>query len=70
MERAQCGTIREKIFKIGAQVKVSVRRALVSLSSAWPLRDLFISAPHDIQNIRLNPLAPPSLAPPRIPQIC
>ena len=68
MERAQCGTIREKVFKIGAQVKLSVRRVLVSFSSAWPLRNLFNAALRNIRNIRLKLIAP-SLPPPRVPQI-
>jgi hypothetical protein len=41
MARAQCHTIREKLFKIGACVKVSVRRVLVSLSSGYPYQALF-----------------------------
>jgi hypothetical protein len=41
MARAQCHTIREKLFKIGACVKVSVRRVLVSLSSGCPYQVLF-----------------------------
>ena len=33
---ATCGNIRLKLFKIGALVRVSVRRVSVSLSAAWP----------------------------------
>ena len=33
---ATCGSIRLKLFKIGALVRVSVRRVRVSLSAAWP----------------------------------
>jgi hypothetical protein len=33
---ATCGSIRLKLFKIGAVVRVSVRRVSVSLSRAWP----------------------------------
>ena len=32
MEKAQCGTIRRKLLKIGAQVRVTVRKVWVSLS--------------------------------------
>ena len=39
--QAQCGTIREKLLKIGARVRVSVRRVALSLSSAYPYRELF-----------------------------
>jgi len=39
--RATCGTIRLKLFKVGALVRVRVRRVWVSLSSAYPLKALF-----------------------------
>jgi hypothetical protein len=39
--RATCGTIRLRLFKVGALVRVSVRRVWVSLSSAYPLEELF-----------------------------
>lgn len=39
--RATCGTIRLRLFKVGALVRVSVRRVWVSLSSAYPLQALF-----------------------------
>lgn len=38
---ATVGTIREKLFKVAAAVRVSVRRVYVQLSSAYPLRELF-----------------------------
>lgn len=41
LAEAQCGTIRQKVLKIGARVRVSVRRVAVSLSSASPYQDLF-----------------------------
>lgn len=41
---AQVWTIRERLFKIGAVVKVSVRRIWIQLSSHYPLRDLFMHA--------------------------
>ena len=41
LAQAQCGTIREKVLKIGARVRVSVRRVAVSLSSAYPYQELF-----------------------------
>jgi Transposase DDE domain group 1 len=38
MAEAQCGTIRLRLLKIGAQIRVSVRRVWISMSSgfAWP----------------------------------
>lgn len=41
MARSRCDTIRLKLLKIGASVRVSVRRVLVSLASGYPLQDLF-----------------------------
>jgi hypothetical protein len=41
LARATCGTIRLKLFKIGAVVQVSVRRVWLRLSSAYPLATLF-----------------------------
>lgn len=41
LERATCGTLRVRLLKIGAQVRVSVRRVLVSLSSSYPLQEVF-----------------------------
>jgi hypothetical protein len=38
---ATCGTIRTRLFKIGAVVRVTVRRVWVCLSSAFPLQELF-----------------------------
>ena len=44
MERAQCSTIRVKLLKIGALVKVSVRRVLVMLASGCPYQEEFAIA--------------------------
>jgi len=41
LARAQVGTIRSRLLKIGAIVTVSVRRIYVSLSSVFPLQELF-----------------------------
>ena len=41
LERAQVGTIRLKLLKLGALVHVSVRRVVLSLSAAAPIRDVF-----------------------------
>ena len=38
---AQAGTIRLKLLKLGAVVRVSVRRVLLSLSASSPVRELF-----------------------------
>ena len=41
LEKAQCGTIRRKLLKIGAQIRVTVRKVWVSLSSGYPHAALF-----------------------------
>jgi hypothetical protein len=41
---ATCGTIRLKLFKIGAQVRISVRRIKFSMASAFPDIDVFRTA--------------------------
>ena len=38
---AQCWTIREKLFKIGAVITISVRRICVAMSSGYPWKDVF-----------------------------
>ena len=41
---ATCGTIRLKLLKIGAQVRISVRRIKFSMASAFPYTDVFQAA--------------------------
>lgn len=38
---ATCGTIRARLLKIGATIKITVRRIRISMSSAFPLQKLF-----------------------------
>jgi len=41
LERATAGSLRVKLLKVAAQVRVSVRRVYVQLASAYPLQALF-----------------------------
>jgi hypothetical protein len=41
LARATAGSVRVKLLKVAAQVRVSVRRVYVQLSSAYPLQELF-----------------------------
>jgi len=41
MAKAQCGTIREKLLKIGARIVISVRKVWVHYSEAYPYKALF-----------------------------
>jgi len=43
LEKAQCGTIRLKLLKIGAQIRVTVRKVWVSLAEGYPYANLFAS---------------------------
>jgi hypothetical protein len=52
LERAQCGTIRLRLLKIGARITLSVRRIVVALSQAFPLQALFARV---VDNLRALP---------------
>ena len=41
LAQAQVCTIRTQLLKIGAQIRVSVRRVLVSMASSYPWQDLY-----------------------------
>jgi hypothetical protein len=44
LERAQCGTLRSRLLKIGGWVRVQARRVLVSLNEACPVQAVFARA--------------------------
>ena len=54
MARCQCGTIRLKLLKIAARVRVSVRRVLVSFAEGCPYAGEFAQAYENLK--RLYPL--------------
>jgi hypothetical protein len=41
LAHAQCDTIRLKLFKIGARIRITARKIWVSLASSYPFADLF-----------------------------
>jgi len=49
--RAQCGTIRNKLFKIGAQVVVTVRRVCLHLATGYPYKELFFTVLNNLQSM-------------------
>lgn len=51
MVKAQCHTIREKLFKIGALVKISIRRVVVMLASGCPYQSLFAAAYRNLRSL-------------------
>lgn len=52
LARAQCGTIRLKLLKIGAQIRITVRKIWVSMASACPFAGLFAQVYRNLQRIR------------------
>ena len=54
LAKAQCDTIRLKLFKIGAQIRVSVRKVWISFSQSYPYLDLFQQVLLRLQQIPLR----------------
>jgi hypothetical protein len=54
LAKATCGTIRVKLFKIGALIQVSVRRFAVRLATACPFQNIFRQAWQNIQEYPLK----------------
>ena len=52
---AQCDTIRVKLLKIGAVVRVTVRRVWVALSEAYPLREVFVQVWERLRSLNASP---------------
>jgi hypothetical protein len=48
---AQCGTIRLKLLKVGAQIRCSVRRIVIAISSHWAGRSLFTEVAQRLQQL-------------------
>ena len=48
LRRATIGTLRERLFKVGALLRVSTRLFWLHLSSAWPNRELLLQALTDV----------------------
>jgi hypothetical protein len=42
--KAQCGTIRNKLLKIGATIRITVRKVWVSMPTSYPWVNEFMSA--------------------------
>jgi hypothetical protein len=59
----QCDTLRVRLLKLGAVVRVSVRRVVISLSQAWPWQRLFERVWENLRALVMPPW-PVSAAPP------
>jgi hypothetical protein len=49
--QATCGTIRLKLLKVGALVRVSIRRIKVAMASACPYQNEFALAATRLRNV-------------------
>ena len=56
LAKAQCDTIRLKLLKIGAQIKVTVRKVWVSLSESYPYQQLFKQVYENLKRLCPIPL--------------
>jgi hypothetical protein len=56
LAKAQCNTIRLKLLKIGAQIKVTVRKVWVSLSESYPYQQLFKQVYENLRRLCPIPL--------------
>jgi hypothetical protein len=54
MAAAQCNTIRLKLLKVGAQVKVTVRKVWISLAGGYPYADLFYQVFKNLRAVTLR----------------
>jgi hypothetical protein len=54
LARAQCDTIRLKLFKIGAHLRLSVRRVRIAFSESYPHAGLFWQIMQRLQRIPLR----------------
>lgn len=60
MSHARCDTIRLKLLKIGAVVRVTVRRVWVSLSGSYPYQQLFRQVLDNLRQWKLRPRPAPA----------
>jgi hypothetical protein len=54
LARAQCDTIRLKVLKIGALVRITVRRVWVSMAGGYPYGELFAQAYAQLRTVPLR----------------
>ena len=54
MAQAQCQTIRLKLLKVGAQIRVTVRKVWISLAAGYPFAEIFAQVYGNL--MRVQPL--------------
>ena len=62
LAQAQCDTVRLKLLKIGAVIRISVRRVYVSLSESYPFRSIFERAYANLRRVLVPAWAPVAIA--------
>ena len=55
LARAQAGTIRLKLLKIGARITCSIRRVVLHLAGGYPFRQLFAAVVSRLRNLHPTP---------------
>ncbi len=55
LAKAQCCTIRRKLLKIGAQIRISVRKVWIAFAQGYPYAALFAQAHKNLQRWRAAP---------------
>ncbi len=56
LAKATCQTIRLKLLKIGAQIRITVRKVWVHLSESYPYQDIFRQVHENLVRIQKPPL--------------
>ncbi len=51
MAKAQCDTMRLRLFKIGAQVRITVRKVWIAYAEGWPYGEIFRQIYGNLQQI-------------------
>ena len=54
MAHAQCGTIRLKLLKIGARIRLTARNIWISMSEAYPYSEIFAVVVRNLQTLPLR----------------
>jgi hypothetical protein len=70
LEQAQAPTIRQKLLKIGTQVRVTTRRVWLAWSQAYPYQTLFCRVYENLRRVAVFFRPAPSLPPAWLPLRC
>ncbi len=54
MAKAQCDTIRLRLFKIGAKIRITVRKVWISFAEGYPFKRVFDQAFENIWKIPIR----------------